>query len=238
MKKGFAVLLAAAMLLSLCACGAGSASPKKPIEEMDDEDWESAVEILEEEYAAEEPPAETEPAQKIYQIGETVVTADGMLEFTLDSFCFADTRDGGRFVPADSESEAWWFDEGKAEAEKTYLFYTGTMNFVGNSKEICEYYLYDVQADYDDGYIIKGQGDWSKEDSGIFELNDTSNNGEAVASFEPLTGTKVREVRGYLEVPEVVETDTESPLLLIINIGGGVQFSGNTAQIQFAVQFR
>ena len=233
MKKLFALLLVAAMLLSLCACG--SSTPKKPIEEMDDADWEAVVEVMEE-AENEEPIAETEPVQKIYQLGETIVTADGMLEFTLDSFCFADTRDGGRYVPADSESEAWWFDEGKAEAEKTYLFYTGTMTFVGDSKEICDYYLYDAQADYDNGYIITGQGNSDKEDSWIFELGDS--NGTATAKFEPLVGTKVREARGYLEVPAVVETDTEKPLLLIINIGGGVQFGGNTAQVQFAVQLR
>ena len=233
MKKLISFLLATAMLLSLCACG--SSTPKKPIEEMDDADWEAAAEILEEEYA-EEPAPQTEPVQKIYQIGETIVTADGMLEFTLDSFCFADTRDTGRYVPADSESEAWMFEEGKAEAEKTYLFYTGTMTFVGDSKEICDYYLYDAQADYDNGYVITGQGNSDKEDSWIFELG--ASNGTATAKFEPLTGTKVREARGYLEVPAVVETDTEKPLLLIINIGGGVQFGGNTAQIQFAVQLR
>lgn len=233
MKKLFTLLLTAAMLLSLCACG--SSTPKKPIEEMDDEDWEAVVEVMED-AENEEPVAETEPVQKIYQIGETIVTADGMLEFTLDSFCFADTRDTGRYVPADSESEAWMFEEGKAEAEKTYLFYTGTMTFVGDSKEICDYYLYDAQADYDNGYIITGQGNWDKEDAWTFEVGASS--GDATAKFEPLTGTKVREARGFLEVPAVVETDTESPLLLIINIGGGVQFGGNTAQIQFAVQLR
>lgn len=74
MKKLISFLLAAAMLLSLCACG--SSTPKKPIEEMDDADWEAAAEILEEEYA-EEPAPQTEPVQKIYQIGETIVTADG-----------------------------------------------------------------------------------------------------------------------------------------------------------------
>lgn len=233
MKKLLTLLLAAAMLLSLCACG--SSTPKKPIEEMDDADWEAVVEVMEE-AENEEPIAETEPVQKIYQIGETIVTADGMLEFTLDSFCFADIRDGTRHVPADSESEVWWFEDGKAEAEKTYLFYTGTMTFVGDSKEICRYYLYDAQADYDNGYIITGQGNDKKEEAWTFEVG--ASRGDAAAKFEPLTGTKVREARGFLEVPAVVETDTESPLLLIINIGGGVQFGGNTAQIQFAVQLR
>lgn len=225
MKKLIVLLLAVTMQLSLCACG----SPKVPeeLEGISDEDWEAAAEALEDMNG--NPTTETEPAEKIYEIGDTIVTADGMLEFTLDSFCFGDYRDGYTYLPADSGDI-----DHTAEEEKTFCFFSGTMTLVGEHKEKCSYYLYDIKADYKDGYIF-GEGEPSP--TNTYEVGGSKGMGSS-AEFEPLVGTNVREVRGFVEVPDVVENDTESPLLLYITINGGSEEIGYSAKVEFAVRLR
>lgn len=204
MKRLFTLLLAVTMLLSLCACG--SSTPKKPIEEMDDDDWEAAVEILEEEYEEEEPVAETEAEMKQYQLGEYAASDDGMVQFSVDSFCFSDYRDSD-YLPTDGG----YFG---AKDGNTFFLFTGTMTYVGDSKEAISYCVY-ADVDYNNGYVFDdlnyGNVDEFYKDGGL----------GATIRFEPLTSDTERDIRGYIEVPKVVETDTASPLLLKIRIGRG-----------------
>lgn len=207
MKKMISLLLAAAMLLSLCACGSTSEkTASKPLDEYSEE--ELLAELERRMDANEGAVAETEPAEKIYQIGDTITTKDGMLEFTLDSFSFGDYRDGYTNGPSDDPDESTAAEEGK-----TFLFYAGTMTLVGDSKEVLTYYIqnYDIEVDYNNGY--KFAADIGSID--ILEPGTTNRN----LDFEPLIGSKTRDVKGYVEVPEIVETDTESPLLLKLEIG-------------------
>ena len=225
MKKLLALLLAAALLLSLCACG----SPSKPkeLEDISDEDWEAAAEALEDMYE-EEPAVETEAAKKIYEIGDTIVTADGMVEFTLDSFCFGDYRDGMTYLPADSGDIYHTAEEGK-----TFCFFSGTMTLVGEPKEKSSYWLYDIKADYMDGYIF---GEGEPFPTNTYELD--GSRGGSSAEFEPFVSTNVREVRGFVEVPDVVENDTENSLLLYFIINGSSGDSGCSPKVECVVRLR
>lgn len=225
MKKLLTLLLAAAMLLTLCACGS-SPAPQKPIEEMDDEDWEAAAEALEDMYE-EEPVVETEPAEKIYELGETILSADGMLELTIDEFVFADAYDYNTDRPAvEGEEGAVLAHEGK-----TYLFYFGTIEFVGESKQVRYYNIHSNEVDYNDGYKFSYLYSYTSE---------IGYNGPADerAYFEPLTGTKIREIRGHIEVAEVVESDTDGSILLSMVLNNGCSETNYFEQQKITVRLR
>lgn len=68
MKKLLAMLLAAAILLSLCACGSSEKEAEAHPEENRTPDVQENVQ------------ATTTSGEKIYEPGETIVTADGMVE--------------------------------------------------------------------------------------------------------------------------------------------------------------
>ena len=206
MKKLFAMLLAAAMLLSLCACG----SPSKPkeLEDISDEDWEAAAEALEDMYE-EEPAVVTEAAVKMYEIGDTILSDDGMVELVIDSIGYTDIMNEIDCVPVEADH----LHATKAEEGKTYFIFSGTLTYVGDSKEKL-YYSCSTELDYNNGYTFKdGSGDGSLQMTGG-DYNQTSNG----CSFEVLTNNTTVEINAFLRVPEVVETDTESPLLLYVKL--------------------
>lgn len=226
MKKLLALLLAAAMLLSLCACG--SSSKPKELEDISDEDWEAAAEALEDMYE-EEPTVETEPAEKIYKMGEIIhiEIGDGVAEFVLDSFSFETTADWGNDIPA-SESDGT-SNLTTAESGNTFLFATGTFNYLSEVKRQTTI-LISADIEYKDGYMFDST------DLGIHGYKETSESNpfaDQRATFEPLTDTYTREVRLYAEVPEVIETDTESPLLLHFLLNrGDMLFAEFTVQVR------
>lgn len=229
MKKLLTLLLAAAMLLSLCACG----SPSKPkeLEDISDEDWEAAAEALEDMYE-EEPVVETEAAAKIYELGEVIVSADGMVELTIDDFYFGSEFEYGTLMcPASGRNSVR-----KPPEEHVYLFYTGTITFIGESKE-GHYYSFkqDIEVDYNDGYKFNQNGTMNG-DYGFREVGDTTANVDWTARFEPLTGTKTRELIGVVGVADVIETDTASPLLL--NMTMNEYSDGVSKQVKFTVRLR
>ena len=80
MKRIISLLLAAVMVLSLCACGS-SKPQKKSLDELTAEDFQAAAEQLMGEEEATQAPTEEE--QKVYQIGETISTMDGLVEITV-----------------------------------------------------------------------------------------------------------------------------------------------------------
>lgn len=236
MKKLLALLLAAAMLLSLCACG----SPSKPkeLEDISDEDWEAAAEALEDMYE-EEPVEETEPAQKIYQIGDTIVSSNGMLEFTFDSFGFADVIDNYETAPATADST----NPINLVEEKTFFYYSGTLNLVEESKQTVKWSLSDIILDYDDGYQYNQDARSDTRSNSLGSYCAYNEDGTACRKlgssyFEPLVGGKVKQVRGYIEIPALIETDTESPLLLNMILSCWVGDDGDVTKTYFTIQLR
>lgn len=211
MKKLLVLLLSAAMLLSLCACGSSSKpkEPEKPkeLEDISDEDWEAAAEALQ--GMNDEPAAETEPVAKIYELGETILSEDGMVELVIDTFGYADIMDVSKCVPAEEES----MDARRPEEGKAYLYFSGTLNYVGDAKEEVSYGCI-AELDYKDGYIFKADGS-----KGRVRLTGGDDGGSSNGCrFEVLTNNTKVEVDGYIVVPETVETDTESPLLLRVEL--------------------
>ena len=233
MKKLFALLLAVTMLLSLCACGSSHA-PKKPIEEMDDEDWEAAAEALEDMYEEEEPGVETEPAEKIYELGETVVTAEGMFELSIDRFGFTDFYNARSYLPEQNDLPIVEAPEGK-----TYLLVEGTMRFVGDPKETVQHFISAEELDYNDGYKFS-----YKVPASMFEpntsgvLGDQDAYGKTNINFEPLTGTCTKDVRAIFEIPEVIGTDTESPMLLSMVVRTFGLQTKSKDEVTFTVKLR
>ena len=222
MKKLLALLLATVMLLSMTACG----TPSKPeeLEDISDEDWQAAAEALEEMYA-EEPatePEPTEPEEQIYEVGDTFLTPDGMLEITISDVCFSDYWGTGD-VPGDGSTHS-----GISE-EEVYLYYKITLNFVGDNKVEYNYYMANATADYNNGYTFNSSA------RNVYDVGDIY--GQAVsARFEPLAVVKVKEIRSFFRVPDIVETDTESPLLLKFELIGKCVNSKET--IPFTVRVR
>lgn len=223
MKKLFTLLLAIAMLLSLCAC-ASSGVPENNGDILDEE-WEDSDDAKED---LNEDTAEiTESGEKIYKIGETLVSADGMVEFTIDDITFCKYLDLDAWKPG---------VEGGAKTNtapdgKTYLFYTGTLKFVGETKDIWEYCI-TAELDYNNGQKFKYTS------SSFFEVGDDSSS-DYMAVFDPLTGTNVREVRGYIrEVDEAVESDTQAPLLLNLRWYSACEATEYREEHQFTVRLR
>lgn len=226
MKKLLVLLLSAAMLLSLCACG----SPSKPkeLEDISDEDWEAAAEALEDMYE-EEPVVENEATEKIYELGETIVTADGMFELSIDSFSFIDFYNSSTLLAEQGGLYTYEAPEGK-----TYLLCEGTMRYVGESKEGLQHQIYNEKLDYNDGYTFSSATQFY-----MFEPGDPDTDALMVAiHIEPLTGTRTKDVRCIFEVPEVVETDTESPLLLTLSIVTWGKETGYENRAEVTVRFR
>lgn len=226
MKKLLALLLAAAMLLSLCACGS-SGAPEKNMEDISDEDWEAAADALEDMY--EETEGTTEPGEKIYELGETIVSWDGMVELTIDSFCFSDYKTSDSVLPAESGG---YYDT--AKEEMTFFLYTATFTLVGETKGTYYMNLSNIEVDYNDGYEFRSHLTSCR----VFEEGERVEGVTNIIEIEPLVGTKVRELRGYIEVPEVIETDTEGALLLKFKIYGGVEGSGAFETDEITVRLR
>lgn len=200
MKRIISLLLAAVMVLSLCACGS-SKPQKKSLDELTAEDFQAAAEQLMGEEAETQAPTEVE--QKIYQIGETISTMDGLVEFTVNDVSFTEymTPDN---LPTDSNDMRNW----QAGEGKIFAFVLCTMNYVGNEKGKVIVEAHGT-LDYNDGYEFK-LSDF------LFNMNKTENNrrGDGIAHFEPLTEDRTYEYRMWERVPPILGSDTESPLLL------------------------
>lgn len=213
MKKLFALLLAATMLLSLCACG--SSSKPKELEDISDEDWEAAAEALEDMYE-DELVVETEATEKIYELGETIIAADGLIEIKFDGFQYADMVDYHKYVPTTENGV-------KPEEGKVFLFYTGTVNCSGDIKEKLYVVLDKVELDYNDGYKFKG----TRTSDFYFPVENGNN-----VEFEPLSDDYTRTFTGYMEVPIAVQNDKENPILLSFKLWGSSVDAYYTIKLQ------
>lgn len=208
MKKLISLLLAAVMVLSLCACGS-SKPKKKSLDELTAEDFQAAAEQLMGEEAT-QAPAEAE--QKVYKLGETITMMDDMIELTVYDFCFSESVNRGDVTIPTSETHYSSIE--KAAEGKTFIICSATINYLGNLKRDFNLMMETGEGtiDYNDGYIFK--------EANIHAMiGDTKTSGN-VATFEPLSDKKTGEYRVCFEVPKVVESDTQSPLLLKLRLSG------------------
>ena len=223
MKRIISLLLAAVMVLSLCACGT-SKPQKKSLDELTAEDFQAAAEQLMGEEAETQAPTEAE--QKVYQLGETITMMDDMIEFTVNSISFTDDPYA---IKADSSFYGYKPSEGK-----TCLFFDATLEFKGNLKQTFTWfdsaYFTDItKVDYNDGY------EFERKNGGFYDSND---NYASMAQFEALSDNRTRTWIEVFEVPKVVETDTASPLLLKFVAIGFTQNNDYRAELPITIQLR
>lgn len=223
MKRIISLLLAAVMVLSLCACGS-SKPQKKSLDELTAEDFQAAAEQLMGEEAEMQAPTEAE--QKVYQLGETITMMDDMIEFTVNSISFTDDPYA---IKADSSFYGYKPSEGK-----TCLFFDATLEFKGNLKQTFTWfdsaYFTDItKVDYNDGY------EFERKNGGFYDSND---NYASMAQFEALSDNRTRTWIEVFEVPKVVETDTASPLLLKFVAIGFTQNNDYRAELPITIQLR
>lgn len=223
MKRIISLLLAAVMVLSLCACGS-SKPQKKSLDELTAEDFQAAAEQLMGEEAETQAPTETE--QKVYKLGETITMMDDMIEFTVNSISFTDDPYA---IKADSSFYGYKPSEGK-----TCLFFDATLEFKGNLKQTFTWfdsaYFTDImKVDYNDGY------EFERKNGGFYDSND---NFSSMAQFEALSDNRTRTWIEVFEVPKVVETDTASPLLLKFVAIGYTQNNDYRAELPITIQLR
>ncbi len=101
----------------------------------------------------------------------------------------------------------------KAEDGKVMMYYSATVEYVGDSKED-ETFSYEFRVNYDDGYLFEGGmfSNYYGEDPSSWDLN---------ATFVPLSGdATVRHTRFCVEVPVALEQDTDKQTLTIFTIEG------------------
>lgn len=223
MKKLISLLLAAVMVLSLCACGT-SKPQKKSLDELTAEDFQAAAEQLMGEEAETQAPTETE--QKVYKLGETITMMDDMIELTINSISFTDDPYA---IKADSSFYGY-----KPSEEKTCLFFDATLEYKGNLKQTFTWfdsaYFTDImKVDYNDGY------EFERKNGGFYDSND---NYSSMAQFEALSDNRTRTWIEVFEVPKVVETDTASPLLLKFVAIGHTPNNEYRAELPITIQLR
>ena len=216
MKRIISLLLAAVMVLSLCACGS-SKPQKKSLDELTAEDFQAAAEQLMGEEAETQAPTEVE--QKVYKLGETITMMDDMIEFTVNDFFFSESVNRSDVTIPTSKTDDYLIE--KATEGKTFLICSATINYKGSLKKDFRFYIDpsegSAKVDYNNGYEFNAG------------INTMMIGGEPTHSnavtFEPLSDSKTAEYRGYFEVPKVVESDTESPLLLELVVVGATNGS-------------
>lgn len=223
MKRIISLLLAAVMVLSLCACGS-SKPQKKSLDELTAEDFQAAAEQLMGEEAETQAPTEAE--QKVYKLGETITMMDDMIELTVNSISFTDDPYA---IKADSSFYGYKPSEGK-----TCVFFDATLEYKGNLKQTLTWfdsaYFTDImKVDYNDGY------EFERKNGGFYDSND---NYSSMAQFEALSDNRTRTWIEVFEVPKVVETDTASPLLLKFVAIGHTQNNEYRAELPITIQLR
>lgn len=227
MKKLIALLLAAVMLLSLCACGSPRAA-KVPVGDVPPlQEQEGHTDAMEDKND-ETPIVRTEPVDGIYKIGDTFVTEDGMVEFTLDNFCFSDSYDQLTYLPASDGGDIIL----PSTEVHTFMLFSGTLNLVGNIESSYAYSMYDLELECSNGKKYTGH------ETCAFELDSSVPYGNYEAEFYPQEGAKTKEIRGVMEIHKEVESDTASSLLLTFTIEGRNRSSGDRTKTEVTVQLR
>lgn len=216
MKKWIALLLTAVLCLSLTAC-AQTGTDDTAAEQNTDQ-------------SIEQPDSETASETTVYHFGDTVTVSDGMFEFTPVFEGFAQTLanwpDQDFLTPNGKISGNTPYE---ASEEKVMMYFSGTINYVGESKQN-ESFEYNFTIDYDDGYLFEFAGGdaWNSglgyhSGAGIVEDPDNIQTGDweydCSATFEPLSSKKSRYVRFCIEVPNQLEADSEN-ILITFHLNG------------------
>lgn len=227
MKKLWAVILAAALALSLAAC---AAAPAEETEEPADSTTETPAEVTPETPAEETPETEApaeEAAPAEYALGDTVET--DRWRFTLTAFtlgtnlCKDTESDDYLIVDGDYETTFTWGDEtydlayvaadGRAFAAVGY-----EMQYLGKETLESMDQLPDVWVDYDDGYIFADppytDGTAFVRVDGTFTPVDEQN----LWQLEPLSPQA--EYRDCLDIPREVLDNTDAPIRLVVSLDG------------------
>ncbi len=208
MKKVFAQLLAVMMCLCMAACGSSEAT--EPAEETTVPTQQAAAET------AAPIPETTAPAEdQICAFGDPIVTEMFIFTPAFEGF----TDEVGNWPDKDfltPEGQISGSNPFKAGSEKVIMYFSGTVEYVGDSKENVQFtYTFDV--DYDDGYVFS----FDSYDCGF--TSDIENGKWTYSNsmlFEPLSSNTTRYVRFCIEVPSQLETNTTQPLKVIFHIDG------------------
>lgn len=209
MKKALSLLMVIAMLLTLCACGSSKPTAKKDASELTEEDLQAAYNEL---VGETEGTVETVPEEKVYNLGEKIILADGTIELTIDSFCF-----GEMVYPSEDNPDLIYFptDDAsrgkKARDGKIWLCYEATLNYLGDSKEA-------FQIDIPKNTLKLG--DYEVAPGFLHRFLPITSRSNYVI-YEPLMERTPCTIRGCAEVPPAVETSTDGDLVTNITVRYG-----------------
>lgn len=219
MKKLLALMLAAALALSLVACGGGGETgdrdtPSTGNGDTTSTDTPSGGEDSTPPTDAETTPPEEEPTNDVQTLsfGDAITTE--YFEFTPAFGGFTDEvanwPDENYLTP---DGTFYGANPFKANEEKTMMWFSGTVNYLGGSTSN-ETFTYDYKIIYDNDYefdIKEGEGYTKDIASGKW--------GDGYSmTFEPLSSNTTRYVRFCIEVPEQLEINTDKTLSVIFII--------------------
>lgn len=192
MKKILAVLLAAIMCLSLCACGANNDTTKT---------------------SANETTEQVKEENKIYKLGDAIETK---------LFRITPAFTGYARYLSNVQNETYLTFTGStvnnpyvAEDGKVNLFGEMAVEYVGTEKSNVSLEV-DISVDFDNGYIYSTDELGSAIDCTISPDKD---DWDSSIVFEPFGETKGL-VRYCIQAPEQVESESEKPLIATITVNG------------------
>ena len=226
MKKWIALLLTAIMCLSLVACGGGK-SPSTDADVTTSHAGNANEENTDVQDNGEQTESKPVADTTIYHFGDTVSVSDGMFEFTpvFEGFTakLANWPDKDFMTPDGQFSGQTPYE---ASEEKVMMYFSGTINYVGESKEN-ELFGYNFTVDYKNGYLFDFAGGeaWNSGKGYHSGCGITSNiesgdwNYKNMATFEPLSSNKTRYVRFCIEVPNQLEADSGN-VIITFHING------------------
>ncbi len=213
MKKLLALMLAAALALSLVACGGGGAgdnnTPNTPSTPGGGGDSTSQVDT-------ETTPPEEEPTNDVQTLsfGEPITTE--LFEFTPTFEGFAEELGNWpdqNFMTPDGQISG--NNPYKAGDEKTLMWFSGIVNYLGGATTDAVF-EYSFKVIYNNDYVFEGDsfdtGYTTDLEAGKWEYGNSM-------TFEPLSSKTTRHVRFNIEVPELLETDTDKGLTVVFSIG-------------------
>lgn len=212
MKKLLALILAAALALSLVACGGGSGAGDTNTSSTGSGDTTSA-----------DTPSggnDTSSNQTEYtslQLNETVTTTDGNFEATLTSIDFVGTSD-----------EIGDYTVEVLDSDKVLLRCCFSLNFIGK-ESLNTSFILPMKVSYGDGYIFKERRTYIQDGdtlNRIIHVDSKGTTNSKFMNFEPLASDTYLGYT-YLEVPKEVETNSDEKLSILISIGDGFNYLYN-----------
>jgi len=232
MKKLLALILAAALALSLVACGGGSGAgdTNTPSGGNGDTNTPSTPSTGNEDTTSTDTPSgggedstpdETTPTEEPTNDVQTLSFGDSI---TTELFEFTPVFEGFADELANWPDENYMTPDGKisgsnpfkAGEEKTLMWFSGTVNYIGNSTTN-ETFTYAYKVIYDNDYVF----DFDDYDTGYtVDLENVDWKYSNSMTFEPLSSKTTRYVRFNIEVPKQVETNTDKGLTVVFMIGG------------------